>query len=149
MTQPNEPTKGQPSEEDLNALDVTDFEAAQINRIAQPLVAVLEGAAHVHGVVGVHQPQPVGAADPDDAVQRGRGPAGLVERRPGREHVAGVEADAGTGMEVERRLGTTMGSLPMSDDLTAARLAALLVERIAAPGAPNDAGPADAAGGAP
>ncbi|WP_297802788.1 enoyl-CoA hydratase-related protein [uncultured Brevundimonas sp.] len=39
MTQPNEPTKGQPSEDDLNALDVTDFEAAQINRIAQPLVA--------------------------------------------------------------------------------------------------------------
>ena len=69
--------------------------------LADPLVPVLEGAAHVHRVVGVHQPQPAGPADLDDPVDgRGRA-AGLVQRRAGREDVAGVEADPGLRVEVE------------------------------------------------
>ncbi|WP_292051300.1 MULTISPECIES: enoyl-CoA hydratase-related protein [unclassified Brevundimonas] len=39
MTNPNDPKNGQPSEEDLNALDITDAEAAVINSIVHPLVA--------------------------------------------------------------------------------------------------------------
>lgn len=39
MTDPNKPSDGMPSEEDLNALDITDAEAAAINSIAHPLVA--------------------------------------------------------------------------------------------------------------
>jgi hypothetical protein len=70
--------------------------------LADPLVAVLERAPHVHRVVGVHEAQPPGSADLEDPVDGGRCPAGLVERGAGREDVAGVEADAGLRVEVER-----------------------------------------------
>ncbi|GAA0392089.1 enoyl-CoA hydratase-related protein [Brevundimonas terrae] len=39
MSDPHDPSNELPSEDDLNALDITDAEAAEINRIAQPLVA--------------------------------------------------------------------------------------------------------------
>ena len=76
---------------------------------ADPLVPVLERAAHVHRVVGVHQAQPPGPADLDDPVDgRGRA-AGLVERRAGGEDVAGVEADAGLAGGGRGRRGTAPG----------------------------------------
>jgi hypothetical protein len=50
----------------------------------------------------VHEAKPPGSADLEDPVDGGRGPAGLVERGARREDVAGVEADAGLRVEVER-----------------------------------------------
>ena len=65
------------------------------------LVAVLEGAPHVHRVVGVDESETSGPADLDDPVH-GRGRATrLVEGSAGGEHVAGVEADPCLGVVVE------------------------------------------------
>ena len=50
----------------------------------------------------MHQAQPAGAADLDDPVHGPGRPALLVQRCPGGEGVAGVEADPGLGVVVER-----------------------------------------------
>src|SRR3546814_9420127 len=65
------------------------------------LVTVLERAAHVHRVVGMDEAQSALTADLDDPVDGGSGAALLVQGRPGREDVAGVQADARLGRSEE------------------------------------------------